>query len=104
MAEQANRAILDKARCIFAQANLSPRYWAEAVCTATDLCNILPSATRGFTILYATWFGQPFKLDKLKTFGCLCYVFIPEQFRKDKLSPTAKKGIFLGYSSDFSAY
>ena len=45
MAERSNCAIFDKSCCLFAQANLSPCYWAEAIITSTDLCNLIPSST-----------------------------------------------------------
>jgi transposase InsO family protein len=103
VAEQFNHAILDKACCIFAQDKLSPRYWGEAVITATDLCNLLPSSTRDFLTPYKTWFGRPCpNLSKLCAFGCLAYVLIPEQLQTSKLQPRCEKGIFLGYVNDFS--
>ncbi|KAI7956353.1 hypothetical protein MJO29_007752 [Puccinia striiformis f. sp. tritici] len=104
MAERSNRAILDKAKCLFAQANLLPRYWAEAIHTATDLCNLLPSSTREFKIPYNEFFGRKANLNKLRSFGCLAYVLIPEVHRKSKLHAPSKKGIFLGYANDFSTY
>jgi transposase InsO family protein len=104
MSERSNRAILDKARCLFAQANLSPCYWAEAVVTATDLCNLLPSSTRNFQIPYKTFFGRDIKLSNLRSFGCMTYIFIPKETRTNKLLPRSEKAIFLGYVNDFSSY
>jgi hypothetical protein len=57
MAERSNRVILDKAKCLYAQANLSPRFWAEAIHASTDLCNLLLSSTREFKIPYEEFFG-----------------------------------------------
>jgi transposase InsO family protein len=65
MAERANRSIIDKAWCTFAQSRLLPHFWAEAITTATDLCNILPLAIRKFQILYKLWCDQKVNLDKL---------------------------------------
>jgi transposase InsO family protein len=104
MAERSNQAILDKARCLFAQANLSPWYWAEAVVTATDLCNLLPSSTRNFEIPYKTFFGKDFDLSKLCCLDCMAYFLIPEEVRTNKLLPCSEKAIFLGYGDDFSTY
>jgi len=104
VAERSNRSIIDKAKCLFAQANLSPRFWAEAIATATDLCNILPSSTRKFKIPYDMFFKRSVNLEKLRSFGCLCYVLIPDALRKSKMTTPTEKGIFLGYANDFSSY
>jgi hypothetical protein len=104
MAERANRSIIDKARCIFSQLKLSPRFWAESINTATDLCNILLSATQEFKVPYEQWFNRKVNLDKLRPFGCLSFFFIPSKLRSNKLAPTAEKGIFLGYANDFVSY
>jgi hypothetical protein len=105
MAERSNCAILDKACCIFAQAKLSPEYWGEAIMTATELCNLLPSSTRNFSVPYTTWFGQRCpELSKLCAFGCLAYVLIPKQLQTSKMQPCCEKGIYLGYANDFSTY
>jgi hypothetical protein len=102
MAAQSNCAILDKACCLFAQANLLPCHWAEAVITATDLCNLLPSSTRKYSIPYTTFFSRPFNLSKLRSFGCLAYVLVPKDKGKSNLAPLSERGIFLGYSNDFT--
>ncbi|KAI7958937.1 hypothetical protein MJO28_002728 [Puccinia striiformis f. sp. tritici] len=104
VSERSNRAILDKARCLFAQANLSPRFWAEAVVTATDLCNLLPSRTRNFSIPYDTFFGRSVDISKLRPFGCLAYLLIPEAVRTKKLDARSEKCIFVGYANNFSTY
>jgi hypothetical protein len=104
MSDHSNCAILDKACCLFAQANLSPCLWAEAVITATNLCNLLPSSTWDFKIPYDTFFKQSVDINKLRPFGCLADVLIPEEIRKQKLLPQCEKALFLGYVNNFSTY
>ncbi|MBW0520673.1 hypothetical protein O181_060388 [Austropuccinia psidii MF-1] len=41
-----NQSILLKTRCILNHSNLPKVYWAEAVRTATILCNIVPTPSR----------------------------------------------------------
>lgn len=43
-AERMNRTLVEKARCMMFDAKLSPKFWAEAINTATYLVNRLPIA------------------------------------------------------------
>lgn len=105
VAERSNRSIINKARCLMAQSKLPPSFWAEAINTATDLCNVLPSRTRNFKIPYHTWYGRNFNYDFLRPFGCEVTALIDRESRSTfKLDATREKGIFLGYSNDFSTY
>lgn len=102
IAERANRTVLNKARCILLQSRLPPSFWAEAVNTATDLCNLLPFKSNKFRISFNVWFGKKFEYSKLKPFGCQSFFLTPEHLRAHKLSPTGEKGILLGYVNNFS--
>ena len=104
MAERANKIITEKARCMINQSKLPNEFWAEAINTATDISNILPSGSRNFSIPYELWHKKKFNYDTLKPFGCLVHCSKPKQFRNSKLAPTVEKGIFLGYLNDFSTY
>lgn len=103
-AERANCSLITKARCLLHQANLPFRYWAEAINTAVDLINLLPSSTRDFQIPYQTWFKKDPPHDKLKPFGCLAYSLIPPDLRINKMHPTGKRMIHLGYLNDYSNF
>ena len=104
MAERANKSINEKARCLLSQSKLPTKYWAEAVFTATDWCNLLPSSSRNFQIPYELWHDRKFDYKKLKSFGCLVYYLKHEHLRVSKLDPTGEKGIFLGYLNDYSNF
>ncbi|PLW15082.1 hypothetical protein PCASD_21521 [Puccinia coronata f. sp. avenae] len=104
MAERANQSILVKARCLLVQSKLPKSLWTEAVNTATHLCNLTPSRTRGMRIPYNVWTGKSVSLDVLRPFGCRTYSLIPKEKREFKLNPTAEPGIMLGYENDFSTY
>jgi len=101
-AERANRTILDKARCLLYHSKLPMKYWAEAINSATDLSNILPSKT-GDGIPYEIWHGKKPQLDNIRPFGCLVYVYSQKDTRS-KLQPTSEKGILLGFVNDFTSY
>jgi hypothetical protein len=96
MAEQANRTIIVKARCLLVQSKLPRSFWAKAINTATQLSNLTLSSTRQMKIPYKIWKGRDVNLEILRPFGCLGYTLIPKDMRTFKLFPTASKGIMLG--------
>lgn len=104
LAERTNQTILVKARCLLKQSNLPKIFWAEAVKTATDLSNLMPSKTRKMSIPYETWFHRKVNLHILRPFGCKALILIPKERREFKLDPTSEAAIFIGYENDFSTY
>ena len=52
---------------------------------------------------FEAWYVYKPKLQNLKTFGCLCFSYIPQD-KRDKLDKKAKPGIFVGYSLVSKAY
>lgn len=79
--------------------NVPRQFWAECMKTTTYIINRLPQPKLGFV--------SPFeKLRKIKptvkhfrVFGCVCYVFVPDQLRS-KFDKKALRCIFLGYDSE----
>ena len=67
------------ARSMLSHADLSNAYWAEAVATATYLCNRMVSvALKSDQTPYQLWFGDKPYLKHLRVFGCLVYVHVPD--------------------------
>ncbi|KNZ64384.1 DEHA2G11539p protein [Puccinia sorghi] len=56
------------------------------------------------SIPYHTWTGRSVNWEVLCPFGCLTYSLIPKENSNFKLTPTAERGIMLGYENDFSSY
>ncbi|MBW0536326.1 hypothetical protein O181_076041 [Austropuccinia psidii MF-1] len=68
-AERGNLFILEKARCILLQSQLPIKFWAEAVSTATILCNLIPKHNNHRTP-YEIWHNSKPPIHRLKPFGC----------------------------------
>ena len=79
-AERMNRSLLEKARCMMYEANLSKKFWAEAANTAVYLVNVSPATSTGKTP-EEVWSGKAPDLSHLRVFGCLAYNYIPKQKR-----------------------
>lgn len=88
-----NRTIVDKIRCMLAEAGLEKKFWAEAASTTVYLINRTPSASIGFKIPKEVWSGIKVEFNHLKIFGGVAYVHTVQ----DKMSPRAIKEIFMGY-------
>ncbi|KAL6310575.1 hypothetical protein AAG906_015313 [Vitis piasezkii] len=52
---------------------------------------------------FEAWYGYKPRLQNLKTFGCLCFSYIPH-VKRDKLDKKAEARIFIGYNSISKAY
>ncbi|GKV01273.1 hypothetical protein SLEP1_g13839 [Rubroshorea leprosula] len=103
VSERKNRSILNMARCLLFEKNLPKNFWAEAVYTAVHLQNRLPTKAIEGTTPFEAWSGNKPVVDHLKVFGCICYVFIPDE-KRGKLDERANTCVFIGYSLQSKGY
>ena len=82
MSECSWRTIFEGARTSMIAAELPPKYWAEAVCTATHCLNRTPTRVLGGATPHENWHGCAPRLNHLRVFGCTAYVFIESRYRK----------------------
>lgn len=79
-AERMNRTIVEKARCMLFDANLSVKYWAEAVATAVYIINRSPSrSSPDCKCPQKIWTGHTVSLKHLMVFGTIAMVHVPKQ-------------------------
>lgn len=100
--ERKHKYILDTARALKFQANLSKRYWGECVQTAIYIINRLPSKVLSGRSPYELLHKIKLSLSHLRVFGCLCYS--TNLVKEDNFVPRAKKAVLLGYSSTQKGY
>lgn len=83
-------------------AELSERFWAEALVTA---CYIKNRVIHSFVndIPERIWIGNEPSVKHLKVYGCLAYAHINKQGR-NKLSSRGKECILIGYSNQTKGY
>ena len=101
--ERKNRTPMEMTRCLLYDKELPNNLWAEAANTTVFLLNRLPTKTIQQKTPFEAWYGYKPKLQNLKTFGCLCFSYIP-QVKRDKLDKKAEPGIFVGYNLVSKAY
>ncbi|KRX22718.1 Retrovirus-related Pol polyprotein from transposon TNT 1-94 [Trichinella nelsoni] len=98
-----NRTLVEKARTMLIDANLSPYLCAQAVGTANYLRNrCRTKALRKMTPEEA-WSGRKPNLAHLKVFGCLAMIHVPSGQQK-KWDPKSEERIFVGYCETSKGY
>ena len=83
--------------------DLPTKFWAEDASTIVYLLNSLPTKVLKKQTPFEAWFGYQPKVMNLKTFGCLCFSFVPK-VKRDKLDKQSEMGIFFGYSDTSKVY
>ena len=103
VAERMNRILVETVRSMLCHANLSHRFWGEALSTAAYLRNRSPTKAVSEMTPYEAWTGEKPQVDHLRIFGCQGFVHIPKDERK-KLDPKSRKCIFMGYGTTTKGY
>lgn len=98
MAERANRTIVERARCMLFEANLSKPFWAEAVSTTVYLINRSPTRGHGMTP-EECWSGKKPDLSNVRIFG----TNVPKQKRR-KWDAKAHDCRLVGFDEDTKGY
>jgi len=100
VAERINRSIGENLRAMLEDLpTYDKRLWAEAVQTWVYLKNRQPHKAVKDQTPYEAFYGQKPTVHHLQPFGRECYLHIPEERRRNKLSPRAELGIFVGYTN-----
>jgi hypothetical protein len=75
----------------------------EETMTAIYVQNIIPHRILKNMTPEETFSGKKPNVENLRIFGCPIYSHIPKD-KRNKLEPSGKKGIFVGYSDSSKAY
>lgn len=100
--ERLNRALATMARSMLLDAKLPQRFWGFAVLAACYLRNRMPIGPEGKCPEEA-FTGRKPSTRHLRMFGCIAYADIPS-VNRDKLEPTARKTILVGYMPTSKQY
>jgi hypothetical protein len=77
--------------------------WAEVAVATVYVQNRLSHSALGFKTPEEMFTGKKPEVSHLKIFGCLVFVHIPKE-KRNKLEPSEKKGIFVGYCEVSKAF
>jgi hypothetical protein len=103
VAERKNRSIEETVKSLLNDQGLSMYLWGEATMTAIYVQNkSLHRILKDMTPEEA-FSGKKPNVEHVRIFGCPVYFHIPKD-KRNKLEPSRKKGIFVGYSESSKAY
>ncbi|XP_070664630.1 uncharacterized protein [Malus domestica] len=121
IAERKNKTIIEMAKSMMHEKNMSYTFWGEAVNTSVYLLNRCPTKALDKKTLFEVFsvrkpfvkhlkvFGsvcytliKPF-VKHLRVFGSVCYTLIPHQLRH-KLEKSSNKDVFVGYGTSEKGY
>lgn len=101
--ERKHKELLNLARSLLFQANLSLKFWADTIHTAVYITNRLPSPVINWKTPFEILQNHQPDYSHMKTFGCLCFVANTVS-HKSKFDVRGFKCIFLGYLLGQRAY
>jgi hypothetical protein len=103
VAERKNRSIEETVKALLNDQGLSMFLWGEAAMIAIYVQNRSPHRILKNMTPEENFSGKKPNVENLRIFGCPVYSHIPKD-KRNKLEPSGKKGIFMGYSDSSKAY
>jgi hypothetical protein len=103
VAERKNRSIEETVKTLLNDQGLSMFLRGEAAMTAIYVQNKSPHRILKDMTPEEAFSGKKPNVENLRILGCPIYSHIPKD-KRNKLEPSGKKGIFMGYSDSSKAY
>jgi hypothetical protein len=101
--ERKNRTIMEAVKTMIHDQDLPMCLWEKAAMATIYVQNRLPHSALGFKTPEEMFTGKKPEVSHLKIFGCPVFVHIPKE-KRNKLEPSRKKGIFVGYCEVSKAF
>jgi hypothetical protein len=101
--ERKNKTIMEAVKTMIHDQDLSMCLWEEAAMTVVYVQNRLSHSALGFKTSEEMFTGKKLEVSHLKIFGCPVFIHIPKE-KRNKLEPSGKKGIFVGYCEVSKAF
>jgi hypothetical protein len=103
VAKRRNRSIEETVKALLNDQGLSMYLWGEAAMIAIYVQNRSPHRILKDMTPEEAFSGKKPNVEHLRIFGCPVYFHIPKD-KRNKLEPSGKKSIFVGYSESSKAY
>lgn len=97
-AERYNRTLMDRARCLLAEAKVARKFWPECIATAAYLTNRSLGNTVEKKTPFEIFFNKKPDVTNLRMYGCRVFTRVPDARRNSKWDRKADCGILLGYT------
>ena len=100
--ERKNRAVVEMARTMMIEKNISYKFWKEAIQAAVHIQNRCLFRPHTHKTPYELWFGGKPIVKYFRVFGSKCFIK-NKSGNLGKFEDRADEGIFLGYSTKSEA-
>jgi transposase InsO family protein len=101
--ERKNRTLIDMARSMLSEYNISHSFWSEAINMACYCSNHLYCHGKLEKTPYELLNGRKPNIAYFRVFGCKCYI-LKKGTRLNKFDKKCDEGFLLGYSTTSKAY
>jgi hypothetical protein len=101
--ERKNRTLIDMARSMLSEYNVSQSFWAEAINTASYYINRLYCHPMKEKTPYELLNGRKPNIGYSRVFGCKCYI-LKKGTRLGKFDKKCDEGFLVGYSTTSKVY
>jgi hypothetical protein len=103
VAERKNRMIMEAVKTMIHDQDLPMCLWAEVAMATVYVQNRLSHSALGLKTPEEMFTGKKPEVSHLKIIGCPVFIHIPKG-KRNKLEPSGKKGIFVGYCEVSKAF
>jgi hypothetical protein len=101
--ERKNRSIEETMKALINDQGLSMYLWREATMTTIYVHNRSPHCILKDMTPKESFSGNKPSVEHLRIFGCPVYIHVPKD-KRNKLEPSGRNDIFVGYSESSKAY
>jgi hypothetical protein len=101
--ERKNRTIMEAVKTMIYDQDLPMCLWAKTTMALVYVQNRLSHSALGLKTPEEIFTRKKPEVSHLKIFGCLVFIHIPKE-KRNKLDPSGKKGIFVGYCEVSKAF
>jgi hypothetical protein len=103
VAKRKNRTIMEAVKTMIHDQDLPMCLWVEAAMAVVYQQNRLSHSALGLKTSEEMFTAKKPEVSHLKIFGCPVFIHIPKE-KRNKLEPSGKKGIFVGYCEVSKAF
>jgi hypothetical protein len=103
VAKRKNKTIMEVVKTMIHDQDIPMCLWAEATMTTIYVKNRLSHSALGFKTPEEMFTGNKPEVSHIKIFGCPVFIHIPKE-KRNKLEPSGKKRIFVGYCEVSKAF
>ena len=102
--ERAHRTLGDMITAMLAEANLPSQFWFHCLMSVIHVVNRCPTSALSGKTPHEAWYNKKPDVSHIRVWGCLAYVHIQKDKRKQTFGPHMEKCVFVGYPPGYKGW